>query len=789
MKKLSAIVIVLIVTLLTGFSTSLSASAESYFSNNKALDGIYAKLEKEFLKYKKDEVIPLKNLGAIITEENQTRWERTSKKISDSQVKAAAQVALNNIKVAVELKEEELGGLSSQEYKVISDYLDQQIFFAKGSEYGWDFEGEKVQLYTEMRNFNEWLMFRDMEGNFGRMGKEKDEVNPADLKVRNKIVRYLNQSIQKGNKVSPRILEELPEAVEELFIERNLSRIMAGRMLSEIHKDIYTPDDKDPDADHYDGTKSVEEIIESYGYLISNRQGYRDDEKVIEYYEYPEDKPSAKAWNTVTKGLLNGDLSETFKYGFNKAITLDQLANLYFGTREPDEKIVIDDSSVAANSPDYIKLAYIYGMIDDTKNLEKPLTRLEATRSLVKNAIYKSWSDSLKIIDCNQIPLEDQINVASCLNAGMKTRTAKFEPLSSYTKEEAIVDRNLLSFNKLRGFNIPLDLSSPSKIIVGKNTINLLFGDKKETQEYFEDCFEDTVLDKVKLNGNYTKIDTGGVLIEIFTPENGIKFTIKNGTTYLDLDKGKYGPRLGYRIEPKIIKSNEKVDMNMQLDSITKKLYTKLDAILAKIIKPGMTQEQKVKAIHDFVVRHVTYDSKLQDEQTVESVIETIDKGRGVCGDYSLLFMHLCRRVSIPCTFEIGDPFTLNHAWNSVFVNGQWLFVDTTWDDNDSGKILYTYYLKDRFTFMKDHTPWMGVPEVGYYSDADLDPMSLKNQDEIRAYLLKNFYWTDGYKLTFRVSDKNIKPTVGYLNDPYVSISLTYDAKNNLYTVTAKSKK
>ena len=789
MKKLSAIVIVLIVTLLTGFSTSLSASAESYFSNNKALDGIYAKLEKEFLKYKKDEVIPLKNLGAIITEENQTRWERTSKKISDSQVKAAAQVALNNIKVAVELKEEELGGLSPQEYKVISDYLDQQLFFAKGSEYGWDFEGEKVQLYTELRNFNEWLMFKDMEGNFRRMGKEKDEVNPADLKVKNKVVRYLNQSIQKGNRVSPQILEELPEAVEKLFVERNLSRIMAGRMLSEIHKDIYTPDDKDPDADHYDGTKSVEEIIESYGYLISNRQGYRDDEKVVEYYEYPEDKPSAKAWDTVTKSLLNGQLSETFKYGFNKAITLDELANLYFGTRELDEKIVIDDSSVSASSPDYIKLAYIYGMIDDTKNLEKPLTRLEATRSLVKNAIYKSWSDSLKVIDCSQIPLEDQINVASCINAGMKTRIAKFEPQGSYTKEEAIVDRDLRSFNKLRGYNIPLDLSSPSKIVVGKNTINLLFENKKEIQEYFEDNFEDTVLDKTKLSGNYTRIDSGGVLIEIFTPENGIKFTIKSGTAYLDLDKGKYGPRLGYRIEPKVIKGNEKVDMNMQLDSITKKLYTKLDAILAKIIKPGMTQEQKVKAIHDFVVKHITYDSKLQDEQTIESVIETIDKGRGVCGDYSLLFMHLCRRASIPCTFEVGDPFTLNHAWNSVFVNGQWLFVDTTWDDNDSGKIFYTYYLKDRFTFMKDHTPWMGVPEVGYYSDAYLDPMSLKNQDEIRAYLLKNFYWTDGYKLTFRVSDKNIKPTVGYLNDPYVSISLTYDAKNNLYTVTAKSKK
>jgi hypothetical protein len=82
----------------------------------------------------------------------------------------------------------------------------------------------------------------------------------------------------------------------------------------------------------------------------------------------------------------------------------------------------------------------------------------------------------------------------------------------------------------------------------------------------------------------------------------------------------------------------------------------------------------------------------------------------------------------------------------------------------------------------------MGVPDIEYYT-YEIDPMKIKDQNELRAYLLKNFYWVNGFKLTFKMSDKNIKPTIGYLNDPYVNVVLTYDSKSNLYTVTAKSKK
>ena len=789
MKKLSAVLIVLIMTLLTGFSASFAAASASYFSNDKALDSIFAKLEKEFLQYKKDEVIPLKDFGEIIGDGSKPTIKRTSKKITDAQVKAAAQRALNDIRVAIEVKEEYLGGLSAQEYKVIEDHLNQEIYLSKGSEYGWDFDGKIVSLYTDLTDLSEWLTFKEMTGNFGRMGKEKDEVSLSDLHVKDKILRYLNQSIQKGNKVSPTILEQLPEAVEKLFVERNLSKIIAGRILSEIHAGIYTREEGNSDADRYDGVQSVQSLIESYGYLIDSRGGDREGEKQIEYYQYPEDQPSSKNWNVITRRIIGGDIVESLASGFNKAITLDELAKLCFGNRELDEKIVIDDNSIPADSPDYIKVAYVYGMIDDTKNLDKPLTRLEAARILVKSVIYDDWSDSLKIADCNQVPMADQISVGSSLKAGMKTRIDKFEPQSSYTKEEAMVDKNLFGFQYLRGYKIPCYLGDPSKVIVGKNTINLLFDNKAQIKEYFEDEFEESALSNIKLNGSYTRVDTGGALIELYTPENGIKFTIKNGTTYIDLEEGNYGPKLGYTIETKVLKSNEKVSMDMQLDSITKRLNTKLDAVLAKIIKPGMTQEQKVKAIHDYVVLHVTYDYRYLNDQSVGSVMIAIDEGRGVCGDYSLLFKDLCERISIPCVFEMGNPITLLHAWNAVYINGQWRFVDTTWDDKDDGKVRYTYFLKDSNTFMSDHEPWMGVPDISYYSDADLDPMKLKNLNEVRAYLLKNYYWVDGFKLTFRVTDKNIKPSVGYLHDPFVSTVLTYDSKNNLYTVTAKGRK
>ncbi|MEO3946015.1 transglutaminase domain-containing protein [Gorillibacterium sp. CAU 1737] len=779
MKRLSALTLAVLMTVMAVLPSRITAAATSYFSHNPALGSLFQQLEKQFLKFPNDEVVPLASYG-IIGDASKNTIPRTVKKISEQQRKDAATRKLNEIRTEIEIKEERLGGFSAQEYKQIADHLTQQMQLAAGSEFGWNKEGTKVIFHLDV-DLDGFYRFPGLVGNFARMGKEKDQVSQADLLVKSKVDRYLNQAIQKGNKIGADVLKRLPGEVEKVLVEQQPSKIVTYRLLASLHDDIFNPEDKP----QYDGSKSVEDLIDSFVVSVKMEVRNREAQMKQEYYEYPADAPTADFNTYITKLILNEELSDSFTSGFTKTITLDELARLYFENKEISEKIVIEDPAVPADSPDWIKQAYIYGMLDDVKSLSKPLTRLEASRYLIDGVIYSKGSmDWLPITDAGKIPIADQEAVAVNLSAGMGTRNDKFEPQAGYMKQEAIRDRQFFSFTSLRGYNIRYSERTVSQVRLGKDSIHLLFEDKEALNEYIKRYLDSTVLGKIKPNGTYTKVDTGGAVIELFTPENGVKVTMKSGVTFFDLEQGRYGPGTMYLIEPKVIKATDKPNMTLQPDSFYQKLNPRLDAVLKKIIKPNMTDTQKVKAIHDYIITNVTY--KPNAEVTVDNVLTPLQKDKGVTGNTALLFVHLCKRASVPCVYESSQM--MNHAWNSVYLNGQWLFVDVTWDSGSNGKVQYTYFLKDRFFFMglSSHDPIMGVPKPELFKN--LDPMKLKSQDEIRAYLLRNFYWTDGFKLSFRVADKSLKPIIPYMKDNYVTVKLTYDAKTDLYTVTAKKK-
>ncbi len=69
---------------------------------------------------------------------------------------------------------------------------------------------------------------------------------------------------------------------------------------------------------------------------------------------------------------------------------------------------------------------------------------------------------------------------------------------------------------------------------------------------------------------------------------------------------------------------------------------------------------------------------------------ETFLKRQGVCEEYALALKKLCDLLHIPCKVingnvrvdasEIGRiEHGSNHAWNLVFINKKWIFVDATW--------------------------------------------------------------------------------------------------------------
>lgn len=103
-------------------------------------------------------------------------------------------------------------------------------------------------------------------------------------------------------------------------------------------------------------------------------------------------------------------------------------------------------------------------------------------------------------------------------------------------------------------------------------------------------------------------------------------------------------------------------------------------------LSDGLTSEEKIaRACYRYVVRHLSYDTeKAKNVQSgyLPNADETLASGRGICFDYSVLLAAMLRAQGIPTRVMIGmvSPENLYHAWNSVYLNGEWVWMDSTLD-------------------------------------------------------------------------------------------------------------
>lgn len=140
--------------------------------------------------------------------------------------------------------------------------------------------------------------------------------------------------------------------------------------------------------------------------------------------------------------------------------------------------------------------------------------------------------------------------------------------------------------------------------------------------------------------------------------------------------------------------------------AITAKDEVDIAAVAAYIAANEPDPLMQVKAIHDYVIRRLSYDLEVlktgvRPSQSAKAVFAS---RQGVCEGYANLFQVLARATGleavkvvgrvrqdlapvdlIPTSIRLLNPtydWTL-HAWNAVKVGGAWMLVDATWDDND----------------------------------------------------------------------------------------------------------
>lgn len=94
---------------------------------------------------------------------------------------------------------------------------------------------------------------------------------------------------------------------------------------------------------------------------------------------------------------------------------------------------------------------------------------------------------------------------------------------------------------------------------------------------------------------------------------------------------------------------------------------------------------QKLQAIYEYIVNHIDYDySKINnlDKQYVPDVEDTLATEMGICYDFAALLASMLRSQGIPTKLVKGysDNVDGYHAWNEVYLDGEWITVDTTYD-------------------------------------------------------------------------------------------------------------
>lgn len=146
---------------------------------------------------------------------------------------------------------------------------------------------------------------------------------------------------------------------------------------------------------------------------------------------------------------------------------------------------------------------------------------------------------------------------------------------------------------------------------------------------------------------------------------------------------------------------------SLSADSIHTKqeaVATEAKNIVNSVVTAGMSDEEKVMAIWSYLEENTEYDvaaleyaeqNEFTDVSGFEDSFEAYGimcKKVGVCQSYAYCYKILLNLVEVPCITLTGYmDMTLPHAWNAVYLDGAWRWIDATNNLTNSG-IPYMLY-------------------------------------------------------------------------------------------------
>lgn len=169
---------------------------------------------------------------------------------------------------------------------------------------------------------------------------------------------------------------------------------------------------------------------------------------------------------------------------------------------------------------------------------------------------------------------------------------------------------------------------------------------------------------------------SGSYQVEVYENTTGSRYALALSHTISVTLKDEFAP---------FLRTNKYV--NYTADS-------KVVTLAAELVRDKKTQNDKVKAVYDYVITNISYDYELAKTVTsgyAPDLDSVLAKKKGICFDYAAVMAAMLRSQGIATKLVFGNAGTVYHAWIStysaeagwvtaaIYFNGkEWKLMDPT---------------------------------------------------------------------------------------------------------------
>ncbi|MFK0522963.1 transglutaminase domain-containing protein [Paenibacillus illinoisensis] len=195
------------------------------------------------------------------------------------------------------------------------------------------------------------------------------------------------------------------------------------------------------------------------------------------------------------------------------------------------------------------------------------------------------------------------------------------------------------------------------------------------------------------------------------------------------------------------------IHYNESADVIQKKqgeIIAKANEVVASIIKDGMKDDEKRKAIYDYLNDNAKYDDAAL-ESAEQNNFKNVDaqfndsfttygilvKGVGVCASYASVYKLLSDLSGLDSIVVTGASSGVPHAWNKVKIGNEWFHVDATNNLTNSGIPYFLYNANDETAASQetiaDKDYWIDSELELFHGESDANDYYVQNELEVAS--------------------------------------------------------